>query len=236
MNFLIVFAHPSKTSFNASLKDKAISVLTEAGHNVMVSDLYKMKFKAAADQDDFVDGVDMDNFNYLREQYKASQNGTFAQDIVLEQEKISWADYIIFQYPMWWTETPAILKGWFDRVLAYGFAYGPGVYEKGNLRGKKALLSFTTGGKDLTNFGPNSIKGEMSERLFNIQHEKLYFVGLDIVEPFIVPSGVDLVSRENFMEQYKSYLLNIENAPLVSYRPSSDYINGKLKEEVTQTN
>lgn len=233
MNFLIVFAHPSERSYNAAMREEAVSTLTSAGHDVKVSNLYEMKFKAVADHDDFTEEVDFENFNYLREQYKSFKNGTFAQDIVEEQAKITWADIIIFQYPMWWTEPPAILKGWFDRVFAYGFAYGPGSYDQGNLRGKKALLSFTTGGKNLNNFGPHSIKGDMNERLYSIQHEKLYFVGMDVIEPFIVPSGVDEEGRKEYLDKYKEFLLNIEAAPTLTFRPSSDYVDGVLREYVT---
>jgi NAD(P)H dehydrogenase (quinone) len=77
--------------------------------------------------------------------------------------KISWVDYLIFQFPLWWTEPPAILKGWFDRVFAKEFAYDNGAtYEKGLLKGKKALLSFTTaGGPDI--YGSGKLKGEMHE-------------------------------------------------------------------------
>ena len=31
---------------------------------------------------------------------------------------------IVFIYPVVWTEAPARLVGWFDRVWSYGFAYG----------------------------------------------------------------------------------------------------------------
>jgi NAD(P)H dehydrogenase (quinone) len=34
------------------------------------------------------------------------------------------ADVLALQYPMWWHLPPAILKGWFDRVFAYGEVYG----------------------------------------------------------------------------------------------------------------
>lgn len=77
----------------------------------------------------------------------ATENGTFVKETPEEQVKISWADYLIFQFPLWWTEPPAILKGWFDRVFAKEFAYDNGAtYKKGLLQGKKALLSFTTVG------------------------------------------------------------------------------------------
>lgn len=53
MNVLIVYAHPEPNSFNGALKELAVRVLTEQGHQVQVSDLYAMNFKAVADRDDF---------------------------------------------------------------------------------------------------------------------------------------------------------------------------------------
>ena len=43
-----------------------------------------------------------------------------------EQDKLRWADALILQFPLWWFTMPAILKGWVERVYAYGFAYGVG--------------------------------------------------------------------------------------------------------------
>jgi NAD(P)H dehydrogenase (quinone) len=40
-----------------------------------------------------------------------------------EQEKINKADALVFIYPVWWSDCPARLKGWFDRVFTYGYAY-----------------------------------------------------------------------------------------------------------------
>lgn len=52
--------------------------------------------------------------------------GTQSADIAAEQEKLLWADTVIFQFPLWWFSMPAIMKGWIDRVYAWGFAYGVG--------------------------------------------------------------------------------------------------------------
>ncbi len=61
-----------------------------------------------------------------------------------------WADAVIFQFPLWWFSMPAILKGWIERVYAYGFAYGVGEhseshwgdrYGEGSMTGKRAMLS-----------------------------------------------------------------------------------------------
>src|SRR6185436_1485780 len=47
-----------------------------------------------------------------------------SRDILTEHEKIEKADCIIFLYPVWWSDCPAKLKGWFDRVYSVGYAYG----------------------------------------------------------------------------------------------------------------
>lgn len=49
---LVVYAHQSAKSFNASAKDAAVEVLTAQGCTVKVSDLYTMKFKATATAED----------------------------------------------------------------------------------------------------------------------------------------------------------------------------------------
>src|SRR3546814_16266496 len=56
------------------------------------------------------------------------------------------ADLLVLQYPMWWHLPPAILKGWFDRVLAYGEAYTSAKrFEAGRFVGKRAMISVTVG-------------------------------------------------------------------------------------------
>ena len=56
------------------------------------------------------------------------------------------ADLLILQFPLWWFGPPAILKGWFERVFTRGFGYMPGrKYDTGLMRGKRAMVSVTTG-------------------------------------------------------------------------------------------
>ena len=64
-----------------------------------------------------------------------------ADDVLAEQAKINSADAIAFIYPVFWTEAPAKLVGWFDRVWSYGFAYG----NKTMKMLDKALFMCTTG-------------------------------------------------------------------------------------------
>ncbi|OOF48767.1 hypothetical protein BKK52_04985 [Rodentibacter trehalosifermentans] len=64
-------------------------------------------------------------------------------DVAAEQASLVEADIIVWQFPMYWYNVPALLKKWIDDVLLHNFAYG----SKGDkLQGKKLILSFTTGG------------------------------------------------------------------------------------------
>jgi NAD(P)H dehydrogenase (quinone) len=61
-----------------------------------------------------------------------------------EIASIDRADVLVLQFPMWWHLPPAILKGWFDRVFAYGEVYASQRrFEKGRYAGKRAMLSIT---------------------------------------------------------------------------------------------
>ena len=147
MKTLIVLAHPEPRSFNAALKDVAVETLRELGHQVQVSDLYAMSWKAELGIGDFPeDRADPDYLDLSREQEHAFANGSHTDDVKAEQSKVMWADLVIFQFPVWWFSMPAILKGWVDRVFSRGFAYSSGhKYGSGLLKGKKAMLCLTTG-------------------------------------------------------------------------------------------
>ncbi|MEH7443608.1 NAD(P)H-dependent oxidoreductase [Bacillus sp. JJ1122] len=219
MNILIVFAHPEPKSFNAAMKNTAVTTLMDQGHSVKVSDLYEMNFNPVVGRGDFLQMKNPDYFHYLLEQAYASDTEGFAKDIADEQAKIKWADLIIFQFPLWWTDPPAILKGWFDRVLAYKFAYAGGHrFEKGLLKGKKAMLSITTGGSP-DEYGEGSRKGPLLDRLYSVHHEKLFYCGLEVLEPF-VGWGVQSLSeeeRELLLKEYAALLIEIDDVPFLSF-------------------
>ena len=112
MKAFIVYCHPSEESFTRHVRDSFIKGIVESGNEYVISDLYKMDFK-----------TDMSEKEYLRDaNYKNTPD--VAEDILAEQEKINLSDVIVFIYPVFWTEAPAKLVGWFDRVWSYGFAYG----------------------------------------------------------------------------------------------------------------
>lgn len=113
MKVLVVYCHPSKTSFTYRVYEKFLKGLQDAGHEVTISDLYEMDFR-----------TDLSEEEYLRETYYRAELPV-AEDVKAEQEKIQTSDAIAFIYPVFWTEAPAKLVGWFDRVWSTGFAYAP---------------------------------------------------------------------------------------------------------------
>ncbi|HEY0308982.1 MAG TPA: NAD(P)H-dependent oxidoreductase [Acidobacteriaceae bacterium] len=194
MNVLIVYAHPEPRSLNGSLKDFTVAHLTQLGHTVRVSDLYAMGWKAAADADDFPARDPNHPLSVGAASKEAFANGTQAPEIAAQQADLLWADAVIFQFPLWWFSMPAILKGWVDRVYAYGFAYGVGEhsenhwgdrYGEGTFQGKRALLIVTAGGWE-SHYSERGINGPIDDVLFPITHGILHYPGFDVMPPFVL--------------------------------------------------
>lgn len=193
MNVLIVYAHPEPRSLNGALKDFAVHRLEAAGHTVQVSDLYAMQWKAVLDASDSTVAPVGPRFDPSLDSKYAFENGFQAPDIAAEQARLRWADAVILQFPLWWFSMPAILKGWVERVYAYGFAYGVGEhsdthwgdrYGEGTLVGKRAMLVVTTGGWE-SHYSARCINGPIDDLLFPIQHGILYYPGFDVLPPFV---------------------------------------------------
>ncbi len=108
----IVYCHPSENSLTAEIRDAFLRGLSDSGKQYTLSDLYKMSFT-----------TDMSEAEYLRDAFY-SVEPPLAPDVLAEQELINAADALVFIYPVFWTEAPAKLVGWFDRVWSFGFAYG----------------------------------------------------------------------------------------------------------------
>lgn len=47
-------------------------------------------------------------------------------DVAREQSLLDAHDIVVFQHPLFWYSSPALLKEWQDKVITYGYAYGPG--------------------------------------------------------------------------------------------------------------
>jgi NAD(P)H dehydrogenase (quinone) len=85
---------------------------------------------------------------------------------------------------MWWHLPPAILKGWFDRVLACGAAYtSKKRFERERFVGKRAMLSVTVGTSRST-YEHDGRSGDINLMLWPINFTPAY-VGYDVVAPYV---------------------------------------------------
>ncbi len=211
MNVLIVYAHPEPSSFTGALKDVAVRALTAAGHRVEVSDLYAEGFNPVAGRHDFTSKADPARFHYQSEQLHASRTGSFAADLVREQDRLLRADLLILLFPLWWGGLPAIVKGWFDRVCAYGAAYADGRrFDRGYFVGRRALIGLTTGGT-IERFSAGGGYGEMQLVLYSVRRCILEYLGLEVVEPFVAYAAprVDAGARAEYLRAWEARLLAV---------------------------
>lgn len=212
MNVLIVHAHPEPQSFCTALKSAAVQTLLAQGHTVEVSDLYAMHFNPVASSSDFGQRVDLDYCVYALEQRHAVDTQSIAHDIQTELDKLLRADLLILNFPMFWCSTPAILKGWIDRVFVSGKVYGgKRFYNRGGLRGKRALVSMTVGGQKGM-FTPEGVHGPMDEMLKHLLQGTLAYAGLSVLPPFIgwhIPY-ISQAAREDILQDWQQRLQQLD--------------------------
>lgn len=137
MKHLIIYSNPDPASFSNDIKEFVSNYSLEKGHQVEVRDLYKIGFNPVIS---------------LEELQALDREETFA-DVKEEQEYLEWADMITFIYPIWW-QIPAMMKGYFDRVFAYDYAY------KYTSAGPKGLLP----AKKVFRFNPMGTPNEIYEK------------------------------------------------------------------------
>ncbi|HVV74265.1 MAG TPA: NAD(P)H-dependent oxidoreductase [Verrucomicrobiae bacterium] len=231
MKIFIVHAHPESESFNGAMTQAATAAATTAGHEVLVSDLYAMGFDPVSDRRNFKTIKDPKRFDQQEEEEYANERSGFASELQAEMDKLAWCDALIFQFPLWWLGMPAVLKGWVDRVLAAGFAYGGGRYfDRGVFSGKRAMCSVTVGGPRAA-YSTSGIYGPMHSILFPIHHGIFAFVGFTVLEPFVVygPGRMNADQRRACLDDYRQRLLSLEAASLIPTLRTADYDKMVLK-------
>ncbi|CAM4007121.1 NAD(P)H-dependent oxidoreductase [Bacillus paramycoides] len=125
MNVLIIYAHPSPSSFNASILEHVQKGLQETNHSVTLLDLFKEQFDPVL------------VFN----EEKKRRDLLHEEETKRYRELVQKADTLLFIYPIWWWGMPAILKGFINRIFVAGFAYKyEGALPKGLFKGKKAWV------------------------------------------------------------------------------------------------
>jgi len=227
MQVLWVLAHPEPRSLTARLRDEGVRTLRAHGHDVVQSDLYAMGWNPVVTAADFGDTVqDGDRLDVAAASERALRDGTLAPDIRAEHDKLAWADTVVVQFPLWWHGTPAILKGWLDRVLVQGYAYGvraPATgrtrrYGDGGLAGRRALAVVTVGAG--TGLGPRGLHGDLTEVLFPLLHGTFWYTGMQVARPVLVP-GANRLDDDGWAAAaagLRERLLTLPDGPFLPYR------------------
>lgn len=225
MNVLIVHAHPEPASFSSAMCQVAVEELTSAGHSVVVSDLYQQKFNPVASAEDFSSPKNPKYLTYALEQRHGYEGRSIAPDILEEIEKVRACDLLILNFPIFWFSTPAILKGWIDRVFVSGLFYGGRrIYDHGGMGKKRALAVFTLGGREHM-FGEGSLHGDLNGILKPLLQGSLGYVGMQVLEPFAayhIPYLKD-AERVDILDRYRSYLRDVEAIPLLPMPKLKDF-------------
>ncbi|GAB7036862.1 MULTISPECIES: NAD(P)H-dependent oxidoreductase [Catenuloplanes] len=186
-----IYAHPRRGSFNDRLFRAGIEELSTR-YDVATSDLNAQRFDPVLGERDLGDlAAKPGNIAELAGEAYAA--GRLPDDVRAEQAKLAAAELVVVQFPLWWYGPPAILKGWFDRVLTSGFAYGdhdternvPRRYGDGGLTGRRALV-VVTAGDDAGTLGPRGISGDLESLLFPLTHGILWYVGIEPLDLHVV--------------------------------------------------
>jgi NAD(P)H dehydrogenase (quinone) len=178
---LIIYAHPSPRSFSNMLKDRLSDVSAQNGWQPHVRDLYAMGFNPVLSPNDL-------------QQLKSGQT---PPDIAVEQDLLAQADLVTLVFPLWWASYPAIIKGYIDRVLSYGFAYKAGANGiEGMLTGKKVVL-FTSMGNSMEQYEEKNLFGAFKQTL---GHEVFDFCGMEIIHHEFFPQIPD--ASDDIKQQY----------------------------------
>ena len=213
MHALIVYANPEPGSFTGALVRAAEAEIRAAGNTVETSDLFAQAFDPVAGRHDFTTVADGARFHYQTEQGHAAAEGGFADDLRREQDRLCRADLVIFAFPLWWGGPPAILKGWLDRVLAYGFAYADGArFDSGLLKGKRGLLCVVTGGTP-ERFSEGGVYGPIDKVLWPMQHLALEYMGMRVSEPFVAYAAprVSEGEREGYLKAWSRRIAEMQS-------------------------
>lgn len=149
---LIVTAHPIKTSLSHTLAQRIAGKLQEQGTQVEIADLHAEGFSPAMIR------ADLDLYH--------GDASALPDDVLREQQRVERADMLIFVFPFYWWSVPALLKGWFDRVLTVNWAYKVGEEGRivGNLRDVPVRL-VATAGSDIAGFDKHGYSAAIQSQI-----------------------------------------------------------------------
>lgn len=144
----IILAHPWHGSFNKRILDETIANLQKNNKEYYLIDLNKDQFNPVLTE------AELALFG----------KGEYLDPLVKNyQQLLQESDSLIFIFPIWWADTPAILKGFLDKVMLKKFAYVNGklglIGQLTNIRKTTVITTSDSPKWYLRLFSGNPIKG-----------------------------------------------------------------------------
>ena len=158
------------------MAEAVVEALISIGHHDQLVDLYAEDFDPVIRTEQFPARANPHRFEVMTEQAAQSARGDVPEDVLLNQQRLIAADNLILQFPLWWWSLPAQLKGWIDRTLSAGFAYG-----EASLAGRSAMLTVTAETK-----AERFLAQGADHPLHHIERGMLNFCGYSVRPAFVV--------------------------------------------------
>lgn len=187
MKTLVIYTHPYDGSFNNHIFNTVKETRLSQGNEVDVIDLYADNF------DGIMRGDDLRLFS------KGEYFDTKAEDYM---NRLKAADEVIFIFPVWWYGAPAMLKGFFDKVLLKGHTYTQD--ENKNIKGllnvsKSAVLTTANITKEIMSYVGDPVEKTLIGGIFSM-------VGIENTTWIHCPTVHMEESRTNFLNEVADYL------------------------------
>ena len=128
-------------------------------------------------------------------------------DVAAEQERLAPADFIVFQFPVFWYSTPSIIKDWQDLVLEHGFAYGEG---GDRLAGKSMMLAVTAAGPEDA-YTPNGYQHYPLRTFLTPLEQTARLCRMHFIAPYVLYSSLKAESDDQVEPHVKGYIRLLES-------------------------
>lgn len=180
MRTLIVYNHPREGSFCSAIREAVENGLKTGNHEYKVIDL---------DRDGFDPVMREKDLKAFVTAGRIGEDGLEEVDpLVLRYMKMMrWAEQIVMIFPIWWMTTPAMTKGFIDKVIFPGIVYkmegGKLVSKLSSLKQVTIITTMNTPSEVYHDFFGNSLEGSLIKGTFNqIGIHDIRWISLNMVK------------------------------------------------------
>ena len=201
--------------------------MTAVPHSILVLFAHPAYQKSRANRHlvELISDIESVTFHDLYEAYP-----DYHVDVRREQQLLVDHDIIVFQHPLYWYSSPALLKEWMDLVLEHGFAYG----DTSALRGKRLFTAITTGG-GADAYTKEGFNRHTIHELLAPFRQTAQFCDMEYLPPFVVHGTLQNPDEGRFRqraEDYREALIGLRDATLnLDGIDTEAYMNDALPEK-----